>query len=1467
MTRKLPTVAAAAALALGPAWLPAGEVAAQTGACRELDPPCVNHAPFITLSPYAGSYESPSATVTMSVHDETGIQPSSFVAKLNGVVVLSGGASYGVTYSVDIGLSLAVGKNTLEVTICDMAGLCAGDAGTYWYVVPPPPDSFAVAEVGLGSYTEGVRTVSPFDASAAYATPAYVSLDVPRSVAMVYNGAQAQARAMVQVDAVDRSVVAPTRMSIQVLDASGAVASPERFYRAGKGTNRLAASWFAPTLPTGAYTFRAVVRTYWDLPGGTVVKQAAPRAVRVLHLNERRSRLGHGWWIAGLQRLHFRGDSAMVTNGDGTAAFFARSGAVTFHGPEGEWSELSRPDSLYQRRWPDGTRAVFSPDGYLKHVEDRFGRRTSFHWTATADGLYRVPSRIVDPVGKEVIFTYHYGNALATIVTPGGRASAVWYDGEKISQIVAPDGVTEFRATYGSHDRMRTRTDRNGGAYGFAYDSAGFVAADTLPSVLVEGGGMQRPVIRYAGWESALLPPPGTGTPATPAPRVDTLALRAGITDPRGMTTKLAFDRFLLPTRVEDALGDTTLIHRNRHGQPTWVGLPTGAYTEYRYGDHALDSQPAPSRVVEWEGVPEVVPELQFGDPEPPRVVETSIQYGSFNLPQYVTRGGLSTVYSYGPQGQLDSVNSGGYTTRYGYRADGRVEWVKDPSGRRTDLSYDSTGFRNLRQVRDTDANGTFRNTDFTSDVHGRTASVTSSAGTVQHRYDALNRDTAVVDASGTTRFAYQGSFLWRVTDAAGKAYVFNRNALGWLLSQVHPGGLATSYGYDLRGNTVRATDRRGASVTFTHDSVGRVWTRTADGATTTYGYGEEGRWISASNAVSTDTVKFDRRGRLVEEKAVLAGVPNGTFSRVSVWHGEGPRRLLTYNTPGGVPGRIEYQYDNAPELSGIRTFGQWSRLRYNDAGQPDTIMLRTGTTAPGPVATFEYWGNHMPSRARWSVGALDAKLGARYHWGSRDELLARDDAAATFQRRYGYDAVGQLTSSAGYLLREGEMVCEDPAQLGTCFRPMQWVRTDTTDYGYDAVGNRTNAGATLQPNSNRYQTFRGYTFEYDAEGNLKRKHNASYDQTLTWNALGQLASVTTNGVTVTYGYNGFGQRVKRTTGGSSTFSVYDGDDLLMEISGSGALIREYAHYPGIDQPHSMKDASGNVYYYAMELPGHVKGLFNAANQVVNEYAYDPWGEMTAVTENVQQPLRYMARELDPITGLYYVRNRWYDPVANRFVSEDPIGLAGGINTYAYAGNRPTNLRDPLGLRAGEDCIDWYLVTYNQRTGDVVAEVHVGQTCPNRGFQPADRDLSPSERERLQCVAEEWLSSESRGIFLPMLNSGQVVVGNRPNVANAWTDPFHNPTLIVFSRTGRSGSTIGAFNEFSLARTIAHETGHVSRVNQVGVENYRALLSLSQSNTTFPFRYMDEAYARRYSTLHSNNHTSAARVCPQSTYP
>ncbi|WP_404991058.1 RHS repeat-associated core domain-containing protein [Burkholderia plantarii] len=63
----------------------------------------------------------------------------------------------------------------------------------------------------------------------------------------------------------------------------------------------------------------------------------------------------------------------------------------------------------------------------------------------------------------------------------------------------------------------------------------------------------------------------------------------------------------------------------------------------------------------------------------------------------------------------------------------------------------------------------------------------------------------------------------------------------------------------------------------------------------------------------------------------------------------------------------------------------------------------------------------------------------------------------------------------------------------------------------------------------------------------------------------------------------------------------------------------------------------------------------------------------------IGNPLRFAGQYFDRETGLHYNRHRYYDPTSGRFVSKDPIGLAGGINAYQYAPNS-TLWIDPLGL-------------------------------------------------------------------------------------------------------------------------------------------------------------------------------------------
>jgi RHS repeat-associated protein len=67
--------------------------------------------------------------------------------------------------------------------------------------------------------------------------------------------------------------------------------------------------------------------------------------------------------------------------------------------------------------------------------------------------------------------------------------------------------------------------------------------------------------------------------------------------------------------------------------------------------------------------------------------------------------------------------------------------------------------------------------------------------------------------------------------------------------------------------------------------------------------------------------------------------------------------------------------------------------------------------------------------------------------------------------------------------------------------------------------------------------------------------------------------------------------------------------------------------------------------------------------------------------EPVQQNLRFQGQYFDAETGLHYNRYRYYDPDCGRFISQDPIGLRGGVNIYQYAPN-PVGWADPLGLAA-----------------------------------------------------------------------------------------------------------------------------------------------------------------------------------------
>lgn len=89
----------------------------------------------------------------------------------------------------------------------------------------------------------------------------------------------------------------------------------------------------------------------------------------------------------------------------------------------------------------------------------------------------------------------------------------------------------------------------------------------------------------------------------------------------------------------------------------------------------------------------------------------------------------------------------------------------------------------------------------------------------------------------------------------------------------------------------------------------------------------------------------------------------------------------------------------------------------------------------------------------------------------------------------------------------------------------------------------------------------------------------------------------------------------------------------------------------------------------------------NSDGKIVWSASFKAYGGIIEQHENeIKQPLRFQGQYFDEESGLYYNRHRYYDLETARFITFDPIGLAGGLNNTQYVPN-PTGWIDPLGCK------------------------------------------------------------------------------------------------------------------------------------------------------------------------------------------
>jgi RHS repeat-associated protein len=461
-------------------------------------------------------------------------------------------------------------------------------------------------------------------------------------------------------------------------------------------------------------------------------------------------------------------------------------------------------------------------------------------------------------------------------------------------------------------------------------------------------------------------------------------------------------------------------------------------------------------------------------------------------------------------------------------------------------------------------------------------------------------------------------------------------------------------------GNLKTRTDARGVTVTYQYDAGNRLtrifygdqtvtltWNSCANGV---------GRLCSVADGSGTTSYTYDAQGRVLTKTQTIGSV----VLRVGYGYTDG--RLTRVTLPSGQ----------------VVSYG-WSDGRLASVGVNGAAQLTGIAWQPfGPVAGWT-WGNGQAMVRRFdAAGRLKSFSFGSNASGSPDTRGLAFDAAGrivalvdgldvSFDQYHGYDNLDRLTSSR-----------------------LTSAALTTYGYTYDLAGNR--VSRTLNGSSTTYGTAttsnrlmslsggQGAAYTYDAAGNVTGDGSRSF----TYDNAGRRVRATFGSVTSTFAYNALGQRVMKSGPGGTTLYAYDEQgQLLGEYDGSGNPSQETVWL--LDVP-VLTLRGGAVFYVQADHLNTPRRISRPSdNKPVWLWESEPFGngqpdQNPAGLGNFVYNLRMPGQVYDQETGQFYNYYCDYDPGTGRYGESDPIGLRGGVNTYAFVGNNPTKYSDPRGL-------------------------------------------------------------------------------------------------------------------------------------------------------------------------------------------
>jgi RHS repeat-associated protein len=545
--------------------------------------------------------------------------------------------------------------------------------------------------------------------------------------------------------------------------------------------------------------------------------------------------------------------------------------------------------------------------------------------------------------------------------------------------------------------------------------------------------------------------------------------------------------------------------------------------------------------------------------------------------------------------------------------------------------------------------------------------------------YDAAGRVSVVVDPLGN-RTSY--------------AYDANDN----VTTLTTPIG-TTTYVYDADKELADQTDANGRRTTFAYDGDGRRtnerWLTSSGGTveTLTYTYDADGELTGATDPNATLTFTYDSGGnQLTAATSSTAGQPSVTLT--SGYDTIHDRTTLSDNL--ATAGLITYTYDGDQRLTELdQSFG--------------------GTA--GPQVTFTYdSGGRMTFESR-TIGGSGTQINTTLSYDAANRVTTIQDASYTFgfptgtttplaTYVYGYDNANRVTTEVNaegtvtYTYNaDGELTAASGSR--------------TESYSYDSGGNRTMTGYSVGTD-NELASGAGYTYAYDAEGNLTSETQTSGGTAVTTfsydyrNRLTGETERSSPGGTITlqatYTYDALNRRIGTDVNGTQTWMVWDGQNPYAQFNGSGTLEERYLYGPAVDEILARTSLGGTTAWYLTDRLGSVRDIVDTSGNELDHIVYDSFGNVSSESQpsNGDQ-FKFAGIQYDALDGLYFDNARFYDSPVGRFVSQDPTSFASGdLNLYRYSYNNPTDGTDVSGLQFTPDD---YLLT-NDRYRAAVAKAN-----------------------------------------------------------------------------------------------------------------------------------------------------------------